>query len=79
MVDRASRHNPFLFEHNWRKQPVRLWLETVVRALRPGRFWQRESLSRCRARAVHTLRIVAYAAGPVGLLYGGGMAARAWL
>lgn len=31
----------------------------------------RESLSRCRARTVHMLRIVAYAAGPVGLLYGG--------
>ncbi len=34
----------FLFEHQWRKCPVRSWLLTVWRALRPWRFWRLVSI-----------------------------------
>jgi hypothetical protein len=39
LLDAARRRSEFLFEHRWRDRPVRSWLLTLRRSLRPGRFW----------------------------------------
>lgn len=43
-LDRAAFHSDFLFEHHWRKRPVRSWLKTVWRSFRPRRFWSEVSI-----------------------------------
>lgn len=44
VLDEALHHNPFLFEHNWRKRPVRSLLKTLWLSLRPQAFWSRVSI-----------------------------------
>jgi hypothetical protein len=44
VLDQAATQSDFLFEHNWRSRPVRSWLTTVWRGLRPKRFWQSVSI-----------------------------------
>jgi len=43
-LDRAQRKSAFLFEHAWRRRPVRAWLQTVAVGLLPWRFWRRVSI-----------------------------------
>jgi len=42
----AARYSAsdFLFEYRWRDRPLRAWFKTMVRALRPWRFWRAVSL-----------------------------------
>jgi hypothetical protein len=40
----SVRRTMFLFEYRWRDRPVRSWLETLWRGLRPWRFWSEVSL-----------------------------------
>lgn len=44
VLDRAKRHNEFLFEHAWMRRPIRSWIDTWWRCLRPTHFWQRVSI-----------------------------------
>lgn len=44
VLDRAEHHNEFLFEHAWMRRPIRSWIETWWRCLRPSRFWRRVSI-----------------------------------
>lgn len=44
VLDDALHHNPFLFEHNWHKRPVRSLLKTIWLSLRPQTFWSRVSI-----------------------------------
>ena len=44
VLDRSAHRNEFLFEHVWRKQPVRSYLRTVWHSLRPRHFWRRVSI-----------------------------------
>lgn len=44
VLDRAAWRSDFLFEHHWRTRPVRSWLETVWRSIRPFRFWRSVSI-----------------------------------
>jgi hypothetical protein len=43
-LDWKSRAHDYLFEYNWRRKPVRSWLQTVWRSFRPRRFWTEVSL-----------------------------------
>jgi hypothetical protein len=36
--------NRFLFEHQWRKRPIRSWFVTAAKSFRPRRFWSEISL-----------------------------------
>lgn len=40
----AESESDFLFEHQWRKRPIRSFVVTVWRSLLPGRFWRRVSI-----------------------------------
>ncbi len=44
VIDRAAHWSKFLFEHNWRKQPIRSYLTTIWKSLRPFRFWKQVSI-----------------------------------
>lgn len=67
----------FLFEHHWHRRPVRSWLKTAWRALRPRRFW--------RDVAIHEricagpLWFMLASAVPACLLALHGLAALGWL
>ena len=41
---RRRRRHEFLFEYCWRDRPIRSWLLTAFRGLRPRRFWERTSI-----------------------------------
>lgn len=44
VIDRAAHRSKFLFEHNWRKQPIRSYFTTILKSLRPFRFWKQVSI-----------------------------------
>jgi len=44
LVDDRARSNPFLFEHNWRRRPIRSFFATWFASLRPRRFWNHVAL-----------------------------------
>lgn len=44
VLDATLARSDFLFEHHWRQRPIRSYVVTVWRAMRPGRFWQRVSM-----------------------------------
>lgn len=44
MLEIAATGSDFLFEHNWRKRPVRSFATTILRSFRPRRFWNSVSL-----------------------------------
>jgi len=44
ILDAWARRSDFLFEHNWRQQPIRSWAKTVWRSFRPFRFWRNVSI-----------------------------------
>jgi hypothetical protein len=44
VLHRSGRHNEFLFEHAWRKRPVRSYLRTMFHGLSPRHFWRRVSI-----------------------------------
>ena len=44
VIDAHFRRNPFLFEHNWRKRPIRSYFITIWKSLRPARFWRQLSI-----------------------------------
>lgn len=44
VIDRAAHRSKFLFEHNWRKQPFRSYFTTILKSLRPFRFWKQVSI-----------------------------------
>jgi hypothetical protein len=44
VLDSASWHSDFLFEHHWRRRFFRSWVRTVWRSFRPFRFWRNVSI-----------------------------------
>lgn len=44
VLSKAGWESDFLFEHHWRSRPVRSWLATVFRGMRPVRFWRTVSI-----------------------------------
>lgn len=44
VLQRTANRSPWLFEHQWRKRPVRSWLQTVRRSLWPRQFWSQVSI-----------------------------------
>jgi len=44
ILEEARWQSDFLFEHQWRKRPLRSYLATILLSLRPTRFWTRVSL-----------------------------------
>lgn len=44
VIDRAAHQSKFLFEHNWRKHPIRSYFTTILKSLRPFRFWRQVSI-----------------------------------
>ena len=43
-LEHALAQTELLFEHAWRRQPIRSWLKTVWWSLRPSSFWARVSI-----------------------------------
>jgi hypothetical protein len=44
VLNSLAAQGPFLFEHNWRRRPLRSWLTTVGRGFFPRSFWQQVSI-----------------------------------
>lgn len=44
VLDKARWQSDFLFEHHWHRSPIRSYLRTFLRSLRPGRFWSHVSI-----------------------------------
>ncbi|MBI5763992.1 MAG: hypothetical protein HZA51_10755 [Planctomycetes bacterium] len=44
VLDRAERHDEFLFEHAWRRRPFRAWMKTAWKCLWPTSFWRHVSI-----------------------------------
>src|SRR5262249_42247878 len=44
VVRQAESESDFLFEHHWRKRPIRSFLVTAWRSVRPVKFWRSVSI-----------------------------------